>query len=118
MPKEPSSVFDIRPEPETLQFLLQVAEVANSSLDLDELLERIADVIRQAVDYEMLAILLLEESTQELVCRYCAASAEELVERIFEEAHRWAAWQEPADDRTVVVLKVGENSPEGAAPCA
>ncbi len=79
MPKEPSSVFDIRSEPETLQFLLQVAEVANSSLDLDELLERIADVIRQAVDYEILAILLLEESTQELAIRYAIGHSEEVV---------------------------------------
>ena len=57
MAKEPSPILDIRSEPETLQFLLQVTEVANSSLDLDELLGRIAEVIRQAVEYEILAIL-------------------------------------------------------------
>ena len=82
MPKEPSPVFDIRSEPETLQFLLQVAEVANSSLDLDELLERFAQVIRQAVDYEILAILLSDESTQELSIRYAIGHGEEVVRSV------------------------------------
>ena len=82
MPKEPSPVFDIRSEPETLQFLLQVAEVANSSLDLDELLERFAEVIRQAVDYEILAILLSDESTQELSIRYAIGHSEEVVRSV------------------------------------
>ena len=82
MPKEPSPVFDIRSEPETLQFLLQVAEVANSSLDLDELLERFAEVIRQAVDYEILAILLPDKSTQELCIRYAIGHTEEVVRSV------------------------------------
>ena len=82
MPKEPSPVFDIRSEPETVQFLLQVAEVANSSLDLDELLERFAEVIRQAVDYEILAILLSDESTQELSIRYAIGHSEEVVRSV------------------------------------
>ena len=82
MAKEPSPVFDIRSEPETLQFLLQVAEVANISLDLDELLQRIAEVIRQAVDYEILAILLLEEGTQELSIRYAIGHSEEVVRSV------------------------------------
>lgn len=66
MSPEPQPTVDIRSEPETLEFLLRVAEVANSSLDLDELLEGVANVVRQAIDYELLAILLLNESTQEL----------------------------------------------------
>ena len=82
MATEPRPVFDIRSEPETLQFLLQVAEVANSSLDLDELLERFAEVIRQAVDYEILAILLSDESTQELSIRYAIGHSEEVVRSV------------------------------------
>ncbi len=79
MLQEPSPVLNIGSEPETLQFLLRLAEVANSSLDLDELLKRIAEVIRQAVDYEIFAILLLSESTHELRIRYAVGHHEEVV---------------------------------------
>ncbi len=76
---EPVPAFDVASETETLQFLLRVAEVANSSLELDELLKRIAEVIRQVVDYEIFAILLLNESTQELRIRYSIGHKPELV---------------------------------------
>ena len=57
-------------ENETTHFLLEIAEAANSSLDLDHLLERIAGVVKKAIDYRIFAILLLTERTQELRIRY------------------------------------------------
>lgn len=80
MPTESSPA--VLPEPETLRFLLEVAEVANSSPDLDELLARIAATIRQAIDYEILAILLLNESTQELRIRYAIGHKDEVVRNV------------------------------------
>ncbi len=82
MPREPIRVYDIGSEPETLQFLLRASEVVNSSLDLDECLRRIAEVIRQAVDWELLAILLLNEATQELRIRYAVGHKEEVVQSL------------------------------------
>lgn len=76
---EPAPAYDVASEPETLQFLLRLAEVSNSSLDLDELLEGIAAVIRQVVDYEIFAILLLNEATQELRIRYGIGHRPEIV---------------------------------------
>jgi sigma-B regulation protein RsbU (phosphoserine phosphatase) len=57
-------------ENETTHFLLEIAEAANSPLDLDHLLARIAGVVRKAIDYRIFAILLVTERTQELRIRY------------------------------------------------
>ena len=57
-------------ESETTHFLLEIAEAANAPLDLDQLLERIAGVVKKAIDYEIFAILLLNEPMKELRVRY------------------------------------------------
>ncbi len=46
--------------------LLEVADVMATSLDLDTTLRRVAEVVRKVIDYEIFAILLLNEKTQEL----------------------------------------------------
>ncbi len=51
---------------ELLTLMIEVGERINSTLDLDELLERIAAIVKRAIDYEVFAILLLNEKTQEL----------------------------------------------------
>jgi sigma-B regulation protein RsbU (phosphoserine phosphatase) len=52
------------------QFVVEVADVINTTLDLDTLLTRVAEVIRRFVDYEIFAILLLNERTHELRMRF------------------------------------------------
>ena len=51
-------------------FLLDVADTVNSTLDMDKLLARVAELVRQVIDYEIFAILLLNERTQELRMRF------------------------------------------------
>jgi sigma-B regulation protein RsbU (phosphoserine phosphatase) len=51
-------------------FLLDVAETVNSTLEIDKLLGRVAELVRQVIDYEIFAILLLNERTQELRMRF------------------------------------------------
>src|ERR1700674_5077929 len=50
--------------------LLEVSDVLATSLDLDTTLRRIAEVVRKVIDYEIFAILLLNEKTQELRVRF------------------------------------------------
>ena len=57
-------------ESETTHFLLEIAEAANSPLDLDHLLARIAGVVKKAIDYRIFAILLVNDRTQEIRIRY------------------------------------------------
>src|ERR1051326_4605771 len=51
-------------------FLIDVADTLNSTLETDKLLARVAELVRQVIDYEIFAILLLNERTQELRMRF------------------------------------------------
>jgi sigma-B regulation protein RsbU (phosphoserine phosphatase) len=50
--------------------LLEVADVLATSLDLETTIRRVAEVVRRVIDYEIFAILLLNEKTQELRFRF------------------------------------------------
>ena len=62
-------------------FLLDVADVVNSTLDLDTILQRIATLIRRVIDYEIFAILLVNEKTQDLRFRFAIGHTPETIER-------------------------------------
>ena len=51
-------------------FLLEVADVVNTTLDLETTLRRVAELVRRVIDYEIFAILLLNEQKQELYVRF------------------------------------------------
>jgi len=61
--------------------LLEVADVLATSLDLDTTLRRVAEVVRKVIDYEIFAILLLNEKTQDLRFRFHIGYPPELAER-------------------------------------
>jgi phosphoserine phosphatase RsbU/P len=61
--------------------LLEVADVVNTTLDLDTTLRRVAELVRKVIDYEIFAILLLHEKTQELRFRFSVGYPQEFVER-------------------------------------
>ncbi|MFZ0814586.1 MAG: GAF domain-containing protein [Candidatus Sulfotelmatobacter sp.] len=61
--------------------LLEVADVLSTSLDLDTTLRRVAEVVRKVIDYEIFAILLLNEKTQELRFRFQVGYPPEFAER-------------------------------------
>lgn len=63
-------------------FLLEVADAVNTSLDLDTTLNRVAELVRRIIDYEIFAILLLNEKTQELRIRFQIGHPPEVAERI------------------------------------
>jgi sigma-B regulation protein RsbU (phosphoserine phosphatase) len=61
--------------------LLEVSDVMATSLDLDTTLRRVAEVVRKVIDYEIFAILLLNEKTQELRFRFQIGYPREFAER-------------------------------------
>jgi sigma-B regulation protein RsbU (phosphoserine phosphatase) len=61
--------------------LLDVADVLATSLDLDTTLRRVAEVVRRVIDYEIFAILLLNEKTQELRFRFQLGYPPEFADR-------------------------------------
>ena len=52
-----------------LATLHEIGKETASILDLDELLHRIAEIVKRVIDYETFGILLLDEATDELVMR-------------------------------------------------
>ncbi|HEX6502649.1 MAG TPA: SpoIIE family protein phosphatase [Terriglobales bacterium] len=61
--------------------LLEVADVVNTTLDLETTLRRVAELVRKVIDYEIFAILLLNEKTQELRFRFQLGYPREFAER-------------------------------------
>jgi sigma-B regulation protein RsbU (phosphoserine phosphatase) len=62
--------------------LLEVADVVNTTLDLDTTLRRVAELVRKVIDYEIFGILLLNDKTQELYFRFSLGHSREVAERI------------------------------------
>jgi len=63
-------------------YLLEVADAVNTTLDLNTLLQRVAEMLKRFIDYEVFAILLLNEKTQELRIRFQVGHPPEVAERI------------------------------------
>ena len=62
--------------------LLEVADVVNTTLDLDTTLSRVAELVRRVIDYEIFAILLVNEKAQDLRIRFQVGYAREVAERV------------------------------------
>jgi sigma-B regulation protein RsbU (phosphoserine phosphatase) len=67
---------------ELLTLLLEAGERANSTLDFDELMVRIGELVKRVIDYEVFAILLLNEKRQELRVRFSRGHPEESVKTL------------------------------------
>ena len=55
---------------QTLEVMNEIATELTSILDLDPLLERVGQLLRRLIDYQMFSILLLDEKGETLVTRY------------------------------------------------
>src|ERR1700687_3766620 len=62
---------------EFLATLVEISEEINSSLDLDEVLQKTATLVKRLVDYEIFGVMLLDESTQKLYHRFTIGYGEE-----------------------------------------
>jgi sigma-B regulation protein RsbU (phosphoserine phosphatase) len=78
---QPSRQSDVRfrERVELLDFLLEVSRVTAETLDLDELLSRVASIVKDVVPYELFAILLYSDRDQGLKIRYSIGHREEIV---------------------------------------
>ena len=65
--------------PEVLAALVAMGDEINASLDLDEVLEKAAAHIKRLIDYEIFAVLLLDERTNELYFRFDIGHRDEVV---------------------------------------
>jgi sigma-B regulation protein RsbU (phosphoserine phosphatase) len=60
----------VRVEPLQTEFLVRLADALNTTLDLQTLLQRTADLVRAVIDYRIFAIMLLNDRTSDLRMRF------------------------------------------------
>jgi len=65
---------------EAFAILLEIGEEVSSSLNLEQVLEKAAALVRRLVPYEIFAVLLLDEASQELYFRFAIGYSREVVE--------------------------------------
>jgi sigma-B regulation protein RsbU (phosphoserine phosphatase) len=68
-----------RERSELPDFLLQVSTVTSQTLDLDELLAKVCEIVKRAIPGELLAVLLYSEKRRELRIRYAVGHHKEVV---------------------------------------
>src|SRR3974390_183131 len=64
------------------RYLLEISHAVNTTLDLNTMLQRVAEMLKRIIDYEIFAILLLNEKTQELRVRFQVGHPPEVAERM------------------------------------
>ncbi|MGA7918788.1 MAG: SpoIIE family protein phosphatase [Candidatus Acidiferrales bacterium] len=65
---------------ETLAILAEISQEINASLNLDEVLPSAAALIKRLIDYEVFAVLLPEEGTDQLCFRFAIGHRQEVVD--------------------------------------
>lgn len=59
-----------RERAELLDFLLEVSQLTSETLDLDQLLSNVAEIVKEVIPYDLFAILLYSEKTRGLRIRH------------------------------------------------
>jgi sigma-B regulation protein RsbU (phosphoserine phosphatase) len=65
-----------------LDFLLEVTATITLTLDLDQLLTNVAEIVQKVLPYDLFAILLYSERRQDLRIRYAVGHREEVVRNL------------------------------------
>ena len=90
--------------------LVEVADVLNTTLDLDTLLQRVAEVVKRVIDYEIFSILLLNERRQELRFRFQIGHSPEVAERIRVKVGEGVTGRAVQERRAILVDDVSEET--------
>ncbi len=79
-PRKPAVRF--RERSDLLDFLLEVATLTSETLELEELLANVAEIVRRVIPYDLFAILLFHEKRKDLRIRYAVGHREEVVRNL------------------------------------
>ena len=98
----------IRVEPLQVDFLHKLADALNTTLDLNTLMHRVADLVRAVIDYRIFAILLINERAEDLRMRFQIGHSTE-VERMRIKLGRGISGQAALQRRSILVEDVTAN---------
>jgi sigma-B regulation protein RsbU (phosphoserine phosphatase) len=79
MQPERNPAVRFRERSELLDFLLEVSAATALTLDLDQLLANVGEIINRVLPYDLFAILLFNEKRQDLRIRYAVGHRDEIV---------------------------------------
>lgn len=68
-----------RERAELLDFLLEVSQATSETLDLDQLLSSVAEIIQEVIPYDLFAILLYSEKARGLTVRHAIGHRDEIM---------------------------------------
>ena len=71
-----------RERSELLDFLLEVSSATTATLDLDQLLANVAEIIQKVLPYDLFAILLYSDKRHDLRIRYGVGHRDEVVRNV------------------------------------
>ena len=71
-----------RERSELLDYLLEVSAATAATLDLDQLLANVAEIVQKVIPYDLFAILLYSEKRADLRIRYAVGHREEVVRNL------------------------------------
>src|SRR5579864_8671487 len=74
--------LQFRERAELLDFMLEVAVATAETLDLDELLQNVSNIVSRVLHYELFAILLYNDREKDLRIRYAIGHREEIVRNL------------------------------------
>ncbi len=92
-------------EPLQVEFLHRLADALNTTLDLNTLMHRVADLVRAVIDYRIFAILLLNDRTNELWMRFQTGHTSE-IERMRIKIGRGITGQAALQRRSILIEDV------------
>ena len=95
---------------ELLDFLLEVSAITGETLDLDRLLENVADIVRRVIPHELFAILLYNEKRRGLKIRYAVGHRQELVQNLVVPLGEGVTGVAARDRKPVVVADVRDEA--------
>jgi sigma-B regulation protein RsbU (phosphoserine phosphatase) len=90
--------------------LVEVADVLNTTLDLDTLLHRVAEVVKRVIDYEIFSILLLNERAQELRFRFQIGHRPDIAEKMRVKVGEGITGRAAKDRKAILVNDVTKES--------
>lgn len=79
---EAAAAAPVRMDAALTELLLEVSAEVTSTLDLDQVLGRIAASVRRVIEYEIFAILLVNERSQDMRIRFAVGHMPEVVEAV------------------------------------
>jgi len=107
--QEGAQPSNVRVEPvHQVEFLHSLADALNTTLDLNTLMHRVADLVRAVIDYRIFAILLINDRTQELWMRFQIGHTPE-IERIRVKPGRGIVGQAALQRKSILVEDVTQS---------